>query len=257
MATKWYDSKDFLKNMIIDGVMYGFAGSNAMFKIFLLNYCSKETSDFVLDTVVQLAKKNRVQFFIIRYDGEELKLFAYSPPADGSPEIFRISADPCINRSAYAIGSGKFSKEYKKNKGEKSAQVPIRRIISANMKGLKCAGMLDLDKRMANGIMTIEESKMAFQACNRKGGDLFTGGDVNMSQNATREKIMEQVAIMDRMDQQAKAVGSVCASPVDANLEVEQLRLMGLKAVSDHRIEDTEERKALFRRMQETLSASI
>jgi hypothetical protein len=254
---RWFDSTDFRKAIIIDDVMYGFAGSNAMFKIFLEHYSNRDDSEFVLDTVVKLAKGYRVQFFIIRYDGVELKLFGYSPKSEIYPEIFRSSADPSIPKSCYAIGSGKESKEYKKHKISKNAQLPIMKIISANSKGLKKAGMLDLNERVAKGNLDLELSKQAYFACQNKGGDLFTGGDVNMSQSATREQITEQVAIMNRMDQEAKANGAVCASPINATLEVQQLKSMGLKAVSDNRIDSSEKRMRLYRKMEESLIASI
>ncbi len=138
LPIQWFDSTDFLKTLTIDDVMYGFAGTNVMFKMFLQNYNTRHDSEFILDTLVSFAKSNRVQFFIIRYDNTDLKLFAYSPP-DGNdiPEILLTSRDPAIDKTVYAIGSGKHSKEYRKNKCAASAQVPIRRIISANMLGLK------------------------------------------------------------------------------------------------------------------------
>ncbi|MFL1907216.1 hypothetical protein [Plesiomonas shigelloides] len=260
LPTKWFDSTDFLKTLSIDDVMYGFAGTNVMFKLFLQNYTTRDESEFVLDTLVQLAKQNQVQFFIIRYDGTELKLFAYSPPHPEdpkSPEICRFSQDPAIDKGIYAIGSGKFSKEFKKHRANKNAQVPIRKIITANQLGLKKARMLDLDQKVASGTLSLEESKQAYLACKSKGGDLFTGGEVKMTKNATRQQIAEQVAILNRMDQQAKASGAVCASPVNASLEVKQLNSLGQYAVSPNTIDASEKRSILFNKMQETLRVSI
>lgn len=257
LPVKWFDSKDFLKNLIIDDVMYGFAGTNVMFKLFLENYGSIDDSEFVLDTLVELAKQNEVQFFIIRYDGTNLKLFAYSPPHGGAPEIFRISTDPVITKGMFAIGSGKYSKEYKKNRVNKNVQVPIRKIISANQLGLKKARMLHLDTKVMSGAITLDESKRAFIACQKKGGDLFTGGEVKMTNKVTRQQMEEQVAILDRMDQQAKAVGAVCASPVDAQSEVKQLRAIGQYAVSPNSIRKSEERTVLLEKMQVKLQSSI
>ncbi|MBS9822615.1 hypothetical protein HKB31_16635 [Vibrio alginolyticus] len=256
LPTKWFDSIDFLKTMMIDGVMYGFAGTNVMFKLFLQNYTTKADSEFLLDTIVQLAQVNQVQFFIIRFDGTNLKLFAYSPPGD-APEILRISTDPAIDKGMYAIGSGKYSKEYKKNRANKNAQVPIRKIITANRLGLKKARILDLDKKVSSGVLTHEESQQAYFACQSKGGDLFTGGEVKMTKSVTRQQMDEQVAILDRMDQQAKATGAVCASPVDASLEVKQLHSLGQYAVSPNSIEVSEKRTVLLEKMQSVLHASI
>jgi hypothetical protein len=237
--------------------MYGFAGTNALFKLFLQNYTTRETSEYVLDSIILLAQTHRIQFFLIRYDGEELKLFAYSPDSVANPEIFRISNDPAIDRNMYAIGSGKSAKEYKKNRMHQSAQLPIRKIIAANLQGLKKSGMLNLNTEAATRSLTTEESKQAFIACNSKGGDLFTGGEVKMSQNATQEKIANQIAILEQMDQQAKVAGAVCASPVKADLEVKELNSIGQYAVSPHKIELTDERRALILNMSVTLAASI
>lgn len=262
LPLKWFDSSNFKKNILIDDVVYGFAGTNAMFKVFLETYDTAENSEYVLDTVVELAKKYRVQFFVLRYDGTALKLFAYSPKAVNQgvqmPEIHRISSDPVIDKGIYAIGSGKFSKEYKKHKKDLSAQVPIRRIIAANNAGLRKAGLLDLDRRLASGTLTLEESKEAFLACSKKGGDVFTGGEIAMSrQNATKQEIAEQIAILNQMDATAKAMGAVCASPVNAVLEVAQLKTMEQYAVTPHKVEMTEERRILFEKMERVLTAAI
>ncbi|MFQ2252192.1 hypothetical protein ACK33C_04070 [Aeromonas hydrophila] len=254
---QWFDSTDFLKTLTIDDVMYGFAGTNFMFKMFLQNYTTVQQSEFVLDTLVSFAKTNRIQFFIIRFDGVALKLFAYSPPESGNPEILRTSRDPIIEKTIYAIGSGKYAKEFSKNKTAMSAQVPIRRIIAANIIGLKKSKVSDLDKVAALRPLTLEQSSMVYHACKSKGGDIFTGGEVNMTQHATQQQIKKQIDILDRMDQRAKAVGAVCASPVDATLEVKQLQLMGQYSVSPFKIESSPEREALLEKMKVTFQNSI
>ena len=91
----------------------------------------------------------------------------------------------------------------------------------------------------------------------KKGGDLFTGGEINMSKNMTLQQINEQVEIMDSMDKQAKAIGDVCSSPINACLEVKQLNSIGQYAVSHHSIEKSAKRSALFDDMQQILHASI
>lgn len=254
---QWFDSTDFLKTLTIDDVMYGFAGTNIMFKMFLQNYTTVQQSEFVLDTLVSFAKNNKIQFFIIRFDGDALKLFAYSPLESGSPEILRTSKDPIIDKAIYAIGSGKYAKEFSKNKTAMSAQVPIRRIIAANVIGLKKGKVSALDKLAASRPLTLDESSKVYQACKSKGGDIFTGGEVNMTQHATQQQIKKQIDILDRMDQRAKAAGAVCASPVDATLEVKQLQLMGQYSVSPFKIESSPERDALLEKMKVTFQSSI
>lgn len=123
---RWFDSPNFLKTLVLDGVMYGFAGTNAMFKTFLMYYTTREESEFLLDSIVQLAKNNNLHIFIIRYDLVGLKLFAYSKNNETSAEVLRVSTDPMIERNYYAIGSGKYSKVYKKNR---KIYTPIYRFV--------------------------------------------------------------------------------------------------------------------------------
>lgn len=259
LPIKWFDHVNFLKTLTIDDVIYGFAGTNTMLKLFLNNYTTLEESENLLDTLVELACVNQVQFFFMRYD-KTLKLFAYSPPHPtdkNCPEIYKVSSDPSIDKLSYAIGSGKFSKEFKRHQTNSNAQLPIRKIISANELGLKKARMLDLNSKLISGLLTLEDSKQAYLACASKGGDLFTGGEVKMTQNATRQIMKNQVAILESMDQQAKAVGAVCASPVNAALEVKQLSSIGHYAVSPHKHLNSKRKTTLFNEMQEALNASI
>lgn len=254
LPIQWFDSTDYLKTLMIDGVMYGFAGTNMIFKMFLKTYTTVEQSEFALDSAVLFAKKKGIQFFIIRYDGA-LKLFAYSPPGGNNPEIFRMSKDPEIKKSTYAIGSGKYAKEFTRNKMAPHAQVPVRRIISANLLGLK--NIPGFSQASASQKLTPEQSINAYHACKRKGGDIFTGGEVNMSQHVTHHQVQKQIDILERMDNQAKAVGAVCASPVDAILEVNQLRQMGQYSVSPFKIESSPERDVLLKQMEEIFQQSI
>ena len=257
LLIKWFDSTEYCKSISIDSVMYGFAGTNVMFKIFLQNYSTLDESEFLLDTCVKLAQEKSIQFFIIRYDGTELKLFAYSPPDIDEPEILLTSKDPAIDKDVYVIGSGKYAKEYKKHRRNLNASFPIKKIISANILGMKKSGMLHLNDKVAKQALTPKESYDAFYACKNKGGDIFTGGEVKMNQNATRQQINDQVAILDRMDQESKAQNAACASPVNARLEVNQLNSLGHYAVSPNEIEMSTRRELLLKQMRATLSASI
>lgn len=259
LPIKIFDSLNYFKALTLDGVMYGFAGANLIFKEFLKNYESKEQSIFLLDTLVQLAKDNTMQFFMIRYENNELKLFAHSPalPVINSPEIFRISKDPAIEKKFYAIGSGKFSKEYNRNKLNPEAQVPIRCIIRANNLGLKKQGMLELIQSNKPRELTSDESLAAYQACDKKGGDIFTGGEVRMTKHESTCNIEEQIKVMNDMDEQAKAANAVCASPVNANLEVAQLERIGHYAVSSFSIDNTPDRTSLLQQLQQNISHYI
>jgi hypothetical protein len=254
---RWIDQKDFRKSVTIDGVIYGFAGTNAMFKMFLMMYSGKASSEFLLDTIVEKARVMAIQFFIIRYDGEKLRLFAYSPKNEQNQEIYRISINPAIDQSFYAIGSGSQSKEYKRNRLNTSAVLPIRKIIKANFAGMKKKGMLQLNEKVLKEDVSPEESKDAYFACQENGGDLFTGGEVKMSQLNTNTDIKKQINIMNNMDLKAKANNSVCASPINAGLAIEQLHRIGQFSVSPERVEMTSKRKALFIEMDNILGESI
>jgi len=259
LPQRWLDPIGYRKTIMIDDVLYGFAGANVMYKIFLENYTTLEESEFLLDTCVDFAKKATIQFFIIRYDGQNLKLFAYSPPGDENlvqPEIYRVSSDPCIDKDMYAIGSGKYSKEFKKNRKNKNSSFIIQKIIAANTLGMKKQGMLDLGQTVKERVLTLEESAQAYHACRDRGGDVFTGGDINMSQNATKQQINEQIELLERMDQEAKAANAVCASPVDAASEVRELSSQGQYSISPHIITRTPERQALLNKMRATLNRS-
>ncbi len=259
IPNRWFDSNDYLKTITIDDAMYGFAGANVMFKMFLQNYSTKDESISLLDTLVIVAKEKKVQFFIIRYDSDELRLFGYSPqnPNTSEPnEIFRISKDPLIDKDFFAIGSGKYSKQYKKNRRNSSAQIPIRHIINANLSGLKKEGVLELASKVESSMLTPEEANKVFWACQNKGGDIFTGGKINMSKNASRTALAKQVQIMDDMDKKAKANGAICASPVDASLEIKQLHQIGQYSVSPHEVTVTNKQTELLARMKSTFIAS-
>lgn len=256
---KWFDSPDYRKTITIDDVMYGFAGANVIYKLFLMNYTDRDSSLNVLDLLVELAKRERVQFSILRFDGEALKLIAYSPEDDfGNPEIYKISGDEPLNTNIYAIGSGKDSKMYKKHRSNEQAQAPVYKIIAANNNGLKKATCKRVMSKISKGhVLTEDESWDLFGACKNKGGDLFTGGKVNMSKNASKADIDRQVMIMDQMDKQAKAAGAVCASPINAALEKKNLESLGHSAVSDRKVKIDSSNIELFNLMKEQLKASI
>ena len=239
--------------------MYGFAGTNLIFKEFLKNYTTKADSVSLLDTLVQFSKDNKMQFFMIRYEDNELKLFAYSPyfPEINAPEIFRISKDPAIPDSIFAIGSGKHCRTYKKSKVNLDPQVPIREIIRANTRGLKKNRMLDLINGSVTRKLTLEESRLAYQACNDQGGDIFTGGEIRVTNQISQHQIHDQIRVMDAMDKQAKASNAVCASPINAHLEIKQLERMGQYAVSKFSIDDTQERRDLLNQLQLNISEYI
>lgn len=266
LVVQWFDDTNIEKNIRIDDNLFGFAGTNVLYKMFLERYYLVSDTDRLLDMIIEVAKSRKAQFFILKYNItlDELKLFAYSPPIDDgandAPEIYRISKDPVITKSVYAIGSGKDSKAYKKNHGHKIPRYPISQIISANDLGLRKQNLLQLLEEVKVRHLTYDEAGNAYRACFGKGGDLFTGGEIIMSSsamNATAKKVAEQVALLNAMDKSSKAQGAVCASPINASLEVRELHSMGQRAVSEHKIEWTEESLALFQDLAASFDSSM
>ncbi|ENN99304.1 MULTISPECIES: hypothetical protein [Pseudoalteromonas] len=259
LPLKWMDTDEYLKTIRIDDSLYGFAGTNLVFKMFLMKYKNKESSIELLDSLVEYSKVNSMQFFIMRYDclSDELRVFSYSPKNQRDPEIYKISSDNILDTDFYAIGSGKVSKYYKKYKLESCPTVPIEKIIEANNEALNRGGLGHISNLAAVGPIERSISEQAYQLCKKRGGDIFTGGKVNMSINASANKIAEQVAIMDKMDKNAKALGAVCASPIDAQQEVKQLNRLGHSAISTGTVEMTPERKDLFKDLDAIFNQAI
>lgn len=261
---KWVDTPNYKKTIMLDGAMYGFAGTNVIFKIFLEIYNSnpnaKNEAEEILDTVVEFAKLNQIQFMIIRHDEKGLKMFAYSPahPLRGVPELYKVSTDSIIDTDIYAIGSGKESKMYVKHHQNKQPTVPIYKIISTNKSALTKKRFRELVKSVDGGKqLSVLESKELHTACNQKGGDLFTGGVVNMCKSATKKEIQDQIVLMDRMDSLAKAAGAVCASPINAIREKQHLEALGQTAVSKQKAQIDAKKLDWMKTMQSRLDASI
>ena len=254
---QWFDRSDLKKNLSIDGALYGFAGVNWFFQVFLESYTTKEESIPLLDSLMKLAQQNNAQIFILRHADNELRLFANSPKSDLYPEIYKVSTDNVIDKTYYAIGSGKEAKQYKKNKRLENARIPISRIIQANTEGLRKSNLLYLNKKASEETITRDEAMAAVNACLSRGGDLFTGGDIFMSQTTTPstiKEISEQVAISKQLNKEAKARSAICASPINAKLEVSHLRAAGQTPVSEKDFELTEWHAEKIKSLQARLS---
>ena len=257
---KWDDVDEFLKCVDIGGVLYGFAGTNIIFAEFLKEYdLIINRSDFWLDSLVEFAKHIGVQFYIMRYDGS-LQLFAYSraDPGSDQPEIKRTSRDQAVNSKTFAIGSGRFSKMYKENKGKGGAQLPIRRIVGANLKAIARCNLKDVVKKAKNATLNDKESEKIAFACYEEGGDLPTGGKINMTTKQSdiqmeRELVGEQVKLLEGLEDAASSNDLRCASPFDAAEEAARLNSMGQVVCSDYTPEQTDE----FIALQQKLAKSV
>ncbi|GAA6183781.1 hypothetical protein [Aliiglaciecola sp. NS0011-25] len=234
-VTKVFDSENYFKIAKIDDVLYGFAGANLMYRLFLSNYKNViNNSDSVLDILVDIAKKNKIEFAMLRFNGE-LREFAHSPPRNGENEIFLTSNSEVLKTQHYAIGSGKNSKCYKKFRLSKAVQTPILKIIGANRKALNKTTIKEIAKKVGKSKFTADESRKIWNECNRLGGDIFTGGEVRIMENETSNMTAaiakDQVKILEDLDKTAKSNGVVCASPIYAEMEIQNLNNLGVSAV--------------------------
>ncbi|WP_143872549.1 hypothetical protein [Catenovulum sediminis] len=264
LLVKWIDSPDFCKTIVINGVLYGFAGANIAFKWFLSLYDEVlQNADHVLDLVTYKSKLNNIQFNILKYDGE-LKLFANSPKNDfGQDEIYRLSTDAPLDVKVFAIGSGKNSKMYKAHKTNRNIQLPIFKIKTANERACKQKSLKEAISNILNTGLDAEVSKSIVQACHSKGGDIFTGGEVKMT-NLNKNVVMgsktdalQQVQVMDELDKIARNAGAVCASPIDAAYEIRQLKRLGQSPVSKGTVTINEKDRKLLKKMDDILLNSI
>ncbi|WP_271273837.1 hypothetical protein [Aliamphritea hakodatensis] len=259
----WNDVRSYLKCIKIGGALYGFAGTNRIFTAFLQEYSEVITdSNHVLDTLVEAAKEVGYQFYIMRYDGT-LQVFAYSAPdpSRNQPEIKRTSNEPPINKSSFAIGSGQYSRMYKKFRTQGGAQLPIHKIITANLKAIQEQNLHDIATKANSVILDDDDAIKISLACDQHGGDLATGGHINMTNKQDnlkmeRELVEQQVELLQALEKSASAAGLVCASPFDATEEAARLQKLGQEACSDHTPEQTDEFIALKQKLVNSIQVS-
>jgi hypothetical protein len=244
--TKWLDVPEYRKVISIDDVLYGFAGANMFYEAFLREYDGViKNSDFVLDNLIEAARKHSAQFYMIRFD-RELALFAYSPKHNNDPEIYRISKDPRISKTRFAIGSGQYSGMYKKFRNKGAAPLSIRKIIGANNKAIREHQLHDLAVKGTASILSTDEAVKISAACNLLGGDLATGGNIQIARRGRRmksekEAVMEQAELLAKVDAQASANGLYCASPFNAREEAARLESIGQPVHSEFKVDVTPE----------------
>lgn len=245
-VVKVFDSPDYFKVAAINDVLYGFAGANQIYKKFLQLYSYLEAdSNGVMDALVHYASKKRIEFAMLRFDGE-LREFAHSPNQRSGSKILLNSFSKPLKTKHYAIGSGKHSKAYKKYRVNKAVQVPIYKIISANKTAL---GKIEqsIAKKVGKQRFTSAESKVIFDACHANGGDIFTGGDVRImetkSTNMSAADAAKQVQILEHLDNIADSNGAVCASPIYADIEIANLEKLGVVPVESKKDKQIENSK--------------
>ena len=261
LVVRVFDSPSYFKVANINGVLYGFAGTNFIFRKFLESYTDVVLdSNKVLDTLVALAHHNRIQFCLLRYDGE-LREFANSPAALGEKEIFLDSKSPPLQTKYHAIGSGRGSKMYNKNKTNNHVCLPIRKIIGANVKTLNKKQYAAIKSKIGVSDFTEDEAIAIFHACDRAGGDIFTGGEIRIMEKqrtvTTQEAAAKQVQILKRIDGEAKSRGVVCASPINAAKEIAQLQNLGVAPVRKGGIDPSIKKSAMYKSMEADLKETF
>ncbi|AYV12973.1 hypothetical protein [Shewanella algae] len=211
VSCKDYDG--YRKVIDVDGVLYGFAGANSMFHLFLVHELGAKfgmTDVEFLDQLADSGKQNSQEFVIIRYSGE-LRTFGYL-----GGEVFDSTSEP-LKCSFYGIGSGAKTRVYNKHKNGASPMTPISKIIQMNAKTVKkfssSAAIMDL-----------------VHACHSAGSDYGTGGKINMTTTqSSMEVVREQARLLETISGHAAAYNAVAVCNFDASVEKSKLEKKGVK----------------------------
>lgn len=227
----WKDYDDYLKAIEYDGKLYGFAGSNKFFLLFLLNIqVGKYTDVQILHALAGMAKKESDSFLIMRYD-TELHCFGYLSDSDSLYDIHSAA----LNTDKYAIGTGAYTPTYKKHQNNISAMFPIRQIIAVNEKALTKA------KKRAKG-QAIDHPFVCFKA----GGDHGTGGEIKMTTLQTETNVVQaQIDVLKRISSEANASRAVAVCSFDSQVEREKLENLGVKPSKNEQVLSKEEEELI------------
>lgn len=227
----WKDYDEFLKAIEYDGKLYGFAGSNKFFLLFLLNMQAGKYNDVqILHALAGMAKQQSDSFLIMRYD-TELHCFGY---LSDSNSLYDINS-AALNTDKYAIGTGAYTPTYKKHQKNISAMFPIRQIIAVNEKALAKA------EKRAKG-QSIDHSLVCFQA----GGDHGTGGEIKMTTLQTETNVVQaQINVLKRISSEANASRAVAVCSFNAQVEKEKLEKLGVKPNKTEQILSDEEEELM------------
>ncbi len=211
----WKDYDDYLKAIEYNGKLYGFAGSNRFFLLFLLNMQANKFTDVqILHALARMAKKESDDFLIMRYD-TELHCFGYLSDSDS---LYDINSAP-LKTDKYAIGTGAYTPTYKRHQKNISAMFPIKQIIAVNGKALLKA------EKKANG-RPIDHSLV----CLKAGGDHGTGGEIKMTTLQTEKNVVQaQIDVLKRISSEANASRAVAVCSFDTQVEKEKLEKLGVK----------------------------
>lgn len=211
-AVKCIDYDNYLKIITVNGVLYGFAGANSMYSLFLEYELGRKVgmNDVqFLDELASVGKQNMQEFIIMRYENE-LRSFGYL-----GDDIYDSSSEP-LRVTYHAIGSGSKTKVYKKHKSDMSPRIPISKIIDTNSKATKKA-------TIGTSIMDL------VHACYQSGGDYGTGGKINMTtMQSEMDVVSEQVSLLATISGQAASFNAVAVCSLDASTERRKLESKGV-----------------------------
>ncbi|OBU45610.1 hypothetical protein AYY27_13305 [Photobacterium damselae] len=234
----WKDYKAYRKAIEINGILYGFAGTNLYF-IELLEELRLGSADVdVLDFLATEAQTADQSFIVMRYDND-LRIFGF---LDGA---LYDSSSTILNVDYYGIGSGAHCSVYKKHKSSNSALIPIRKIIETNEKAIKKAVKKDasLSQEHYGNI------------CHQAGGDNGTGGEINMTTQQKSTNIIEdQLGVLRAIENEAASYGAVAVCSIDEVLEKEKLDKLGVKASNMQQKVPNREQQKLHERMTKRMA---
>ncbi|MFA0613906.1 hypothetical protein AB4582_06730 [Vibrio splendidus] len=227
----WKDYDDYLKAIECDGKLYGFAGSNRFFLLFLLNLQQKKYTDVqILHALAGMAKKEKDSFLIMRYD-TELHCFGYLSDSDSLYDINSAA----LETDKYAIGTGAYTPTYKRHQTNISAMFPIKQIIVVNEKAVAKA------EKKAKG-QPIDHPFI----CLKAGGDHGTGGEIKMTTLQTESNVVQaQINVLKRISSEANASRAVAVCSFDSQVEREKLENLGVKPNKTEQVLSKEEEELM------------
>ncbi|MDH6017995.1 hypothetical protein [Vibrio splendidus] len=220
----WQDCDNFYKAFTLDGVTYGFAGTNGCLSWFYRNYTSKDT----LNDLVTLAKSQKVTFYILAYENKELRLYHHD-----NGKFTDDSVGNVIKSKSYGIGSGASSSVFLKNQAvSATANRPIDAIIKLNEQATK--GKAESEHE---------------QLCLLAGSDNGTGGKVKM---ATTITIQDQLHVLASIKNKSDSMNAVAFCNIDSEQEQEKMQSAGVEPKAVDSDEANEQANKLQEKYQDT-----
>lgn len=241
-VSHWQDFPKYKKSFCYQDVMYGFAGANRVYILFLYNMQKlsvdeRKSEDVnLLNWVAQVAKDEKLDFMMMRYDGT-LQVFGYLADFDALYD----SSSGGLTVEQHGIGSGSQSQVYKDNKSSPCPRSPIQAIIDKNELALK-----QLERKVRRRGAAIESISIdeKITECQEMGSDPFTGGGIVMTKHISQDKIFaEQLSVLSSIDGVAAMNNTYAFCSLDPTVEKAKLDKLGFKPNQKSSLDTVTEKK--------------